>query len=224
VRKLLAVALLLCNAACRPRPLSPPDPCQAGGPSVLELRDGQGALLLAWKADREGRATLCGGNQRPAGVLRCDEIGDPRVPSPEGKNQRCLLLDERGEPRDTLESGPAGVALVTPERKLHVYRDERQLRLLDEQGVPLGSIAEQGGRTTLFSPAGAALGWEERASADHADDRRAVRDPDGAVRFFVLGAQSDRAAAAFGFPSLTPAEKALLARAIDTTESRVPQK
>jgi hypothetical protein len=204
-----AAVLALCNAACRRQALEPPDPCQAGGAARLELRDGQGALLLALRESGAGTLptfVLCDGRGRQSGRL-------VRPASPPGA---LMIIDGDGAPAAGITRSPGDDPALTSARGRYRLHDERGLlRILDGQGVPVGQVGSQGDKAVVFDPGGRPLATAEPASSEPKEDRRAVRGTDGAVRFLVLGARSDRAAAAFALPGFPPAEQALVALLLD---------
>ena len=102
--------------------------CAPGMASKLEVRNGSGALELAWKGD-----DLCDGQLRAVGTL-------------EVKNGAVTLRDPAGKLRLELTNDPqSGVARGRDAEGPHLrlYRDARELRVLRADGVPLGSVVPE---------------------------------------------------------------------------------
>jgi hypothetical protein len=197
-RALAAGALLL--AACKPaRP-----PCAPDLPSVVELRDGAGALELTLRRppDSEARLDVCDAANRRLGLLH--EATSPRS---------VTLRNAAGDPwarAAAPEREGADATLTLPSGALRLHRMGDLLRLLDPSGLPIGQLGPQGGRMVTFDGAGVPL-----AFTDTVEQRRIVHARDGAVRHYAVGIGDERAAAAFALERLEPAERVLLARFLD---------
>lgn len=221
----LAVAATGCAPGCGRK--SAPDAraaCASARAALAEVRDGQGALQLALRPPREAGAAdeigvLCDGSGQLLGAL---------ASAPRG----LLLRDAAGAataridgpaPGDGGEAGGEDAVLHRKEGAARLHQSGALLRILDERGVPLGQLEAQGAgpdgkppaRAIAFDAAGRGLATAERVETQ--DERRlAVRAPDGATRFILLGLRSERAAAAFTLEALPLAERLLLARWLET--------
>ena len=102
--------------------------------------------------------------------------------------------------------------IVRPSGTLRIHRAPDLLRILDEQGVPLGQIGEQPGAQRTFAYD---AGGRPFASAELVNGRIALHGIDGAVEHLVTGLRSERAAAALALAALSPLERVTLALALD---------
>ena len=122
--KLLVAALTLAVAGgCHRRA----NPCAPGTRSKLEVRNGAGALVLAWKGD-----ALCDGQLRPVGTLR-DQKGTVTLADNSGKLELELHRESPTVGRGRDAAGPS----------LRLYRDDHELRVLRGDGVPYGSVVPE---------------------------------------------------------------------------------
>lgn len=194
-----AVALLLLvipSAGCRERT------CAGADAPVLEVRDRGGAVEISLRMLGDGLA-VCDARDRRVGAVSGNKAG---LALADASGAETLRLAPGPDPGDTLATRPGG----SPPLRLH--DEDGLLRVLDPQGVPLAQLGAdpQSRRALAYDPAGNPLAYAERA-----EDRRVVRGRDGAVQHYVLGARSDRAAAAMALPMFPPAERLLLCRWLD---------
>ena len=180
----LALALVAAAAGChRGR-----TPCAPGTHSKLEVRNGSGALELAWKGD-----DLCDGQLRPVGTLTV-------------KGSTVTLADPAGKLRLELTQDPqSGVAQGRDAEGPHMrlYRDVRELRVLRADGVPLGSVVPQTTKGAIvYNPASAPL-----AKVSLRDRDAVVTDMAGSALTYVTPAHDPGPAGVFGIPSLDSAEQ-----------------
>jgi hypothetical protein len=189
-------------AGCRPSAPPAPNPCPGAAPALLELHLGSGALVAALHHGGAAQP-LCDAQERPLAILR------------PGSDPRSLAARAPGgELLAAIAASPGDEAVLTAgKRRVRLHDDGALLRLLDEQGVPLAQLGRQGERAIAFDPGGRPLASAERAQKG--DERRAVHEPDGTVRFLLLGLRDDRAAAAFALEALSLPERFLLARWLD---------
>ncbi len=182
MKPLFAVALALAAAGCHH-----PSRCAPGTPSKLEVRNGSGALMLAWKGE-----ALCDGQLQTVGTL-------------EAKKDTVTLRDASGKLRLELARESANVAQGRDQEGPHLrlYRDDRELRVLRGDGVPLGSVVPQTTRgAMIYSPASAPL-----AKVSLRDRDAVVTDLAGTALTYVTPATQAAPAGVFGVPSLDPAEQ-----------------
>jgi hypothetical protein len=160
--------------------------CKPGAPSKLELRNGSGALTLAWIGD-----DLCDGQWKRVGSL-------------EAKPEAITLRDPAGRLRLELtrESAQIGHARDPAGPKLRLYRDDKELRVLTDVGVPLGSVVPQTTRgAVVYNPGSAPLGKVSLRDPD-----AVVTDMAGTALTYVHPSTALGPAGVFGIPSLDPAE------------------
>ncbi len=160
--------------------------CTSATPSKLELRNGSGALTLAWKGD-----DLCDGQMRRVGTL-------------EAKPEAITLHDAGGKLRLELvrESAAVGHARDQAGPKLRLFRDDKELRVLTAAGVPLGSVVPETTRgAVIYNPGSAPL-----AKVSLRDPDAVVTDMAGTALTYVHPSTALGPAGVFGIPSLDPAE------------------
>lgn len=225
---LLALALAGCNPGCGSKATSANGDaraaCAASRPALVEVRDGQGALQLALRPPREAApadeiGVLCDGSARLLGTL---------AGSPDGLAVRDAAgagaARIEGPPRRDGASGDGEDArLVRTAGGVRLHESGALLRLLDDQGVPLGQVERQPAgpdgtpptRAIAFDGAGRGLATAERVEKQD-ESRLAVRAPDGTTRFILLGLRRERAAATFALEALPLVERLLLARWLET--------
>lgn len=167
-----------------------PPRCSPGTPSALEVRNGAGALALAWKGD-----ALCDGNLLRIGTLQADK-------------DSVTLRDGAGALRLSLtrQSPTTGSASDRSGPRLRLYRDDHELRVLRPDGIPLGSVAAQ--TTTGAIVYNAARSPLARSSLRDRD--AVVTDLSGSALTYVTPAADAVAAGVFAIPSLDPAEQLAL--------------
>lgn len=173
----LVAALLL--AGCKPSRCSP------GVKSTLELRDGAGGLMLAWKG-----ADLCDGRLRRVGSFETAGAGVTLKDA--GGAVRLQLLPESA----TVAAGRDGGG-----PRLRLYRDARELRVLDAAGVPFGSVVPEGSAAMIYNPGSSPI-----AKVAMRDRDAVVTDLGGAALDYVVPAHDPGSAGVFGVPKLDPAE------------------
>lgn len=186
--RLLALALAL--AGCKRQPAR----CAAGRPAVVEVRDGAGQLALAVKPGEDGALDLCGPRGEPVGAARSR---GPAV-TVTGAQGALVLELTRDSEQVAHGRGPKGPRLRT-------YRDDRELRVLTPEGVPLASVSTED-VVIIRDPATRPLATVERRDGDVV-----IRGTDGATRAYVLApAVTPAAAAVFGLPGLSLHEQVSL--------------
>lgn len=182
MKALVAATLVLVAAAgCQRR-----SSCQPGTPSKLELRNGAGALTMAWKGD-----DLCDGNLKRIGSL-------------EAKPEAVTLRDPAGKLRLELtkESAQVGHGRDETGPRVRLYRDDKELRVLSDGGVPFGSVVPQTTRgAVIYNPGSAPL-----AKVSLRDPDAVVTDMAGSALTYVHPSTALGPAGVFGIPSLDPAE------------------
>jgi hypothetical protein len=177
----VATVALLAAAGCNRRPV-----CAPGTPSKLELRNGAGALTLAWKGD-----DLCDGNLKRVALL-------------EAKPDAVTLRDPAGKLRLELtrETPQVGHGRNDAGPTLRLYRDDKELRVLTDAGVPFGSVVPQTTRgAVIYNPGSAPL-----AKVSLRDPDAVVTDMAGTALTYVHPSTALGPAGVFGIPSLDPAE------------------
>jgi hypothetical protein len=159
--------------------------CTPGTKSTVELRDGSGALTLSLKG-----TAVCDSQLHAVGTL-------------ETKGDTVTLRDPAGNLRLELtrESPNAAAGRDREGPHLRLYRDDRELRVLRGDGVPLGSVAPQGNAAAIFNPASQPL-----AKVSMRDRDAVVTDLGGTALTYVVPAKGPGPAGVFGVPSLDPAE------------------
>ena len=162
--------------------------CAPGTASKLEVRNGSGALEMAWKGD-----DLCDGELRPVATL-------------EVKGKTVTLKDPAGKLRLELSQDPqSGVARGRDAEGPHMrlYRDARELRVLRADGVPLGSVVPATVKgAIIYNPAQSPL-----AKVSLRDRDAVVTDMAGSALTYVRPASDVGPAGVFGVPSLDTAEQ-----------------
>jgi hypothetical protein len=183
-RLLLPLVLL----AGRPAPRTQ---CDRNTPSLVELRDGQGALLLSAKPGPNGSTDVCDGNfQRTASVKT--------------QGDAMQLLDRGGAPRLTLRRTPTGdveATNSTGQLRVRTHRDGPQLFVIDPIGIRLGTLLDGRFLDKTQVPAGTV----EPRGGD-----QAIRDPDGATLLLVQPAASSQLAGLFTVAGLDHSEQLAL--------------
>jgi hypothetical protein len=181
MKPLVVTLALLAAAGCQRS-----SQCKPGASSKLELRNGSGALTLAWVGD-----DLCDGQWKRVGSL-------------EAKPEAITLRDPAGKLRLELtrESAEVGHARDQAGPKLRLYRDAKELRVLTDVGVPLGSVVPQTTRgAVIYNPGSAPL-----AKVSLRDPDAVVTDMAGTALTYVHPSTALGPAGVFGVPSLDPAE------------------
>ena len=179
--KPLVLATLLVAVGCQRG-----SQCHPGTPSKLELRNGAGALTMAWKGD-----DLCDGQWKRVGSL---EAGPDAVTLRDAAGKRRLEL--------TRESPTVGHARDQAGPKLRLYRDDKELRVLTAAGVPLGSVVPETTRgAIIYNPGSTPL-----AKVSLRDPDAVVTDMSGTALTYVHPSTALGPAGVFGVPSLDPAE------------------
>jgi hypothetical protein len=185
----LAVAAALGSAAlglgapgCRRAPAR----CPAGTRSTVEIRDGNGALEIALKGSQicDGQLRAIGDVTRaPDGALLVRDPGaDPTAPA-----RLTLRRDSDTVAQVSSAAGP----------RWRLYRDAKELRVLQPDGVPLGSIVPDPGAAVLYNPQQSPLGRVQRRDHD-----AVVTNLSGATLTYVVPAADPVAAGVFGLPKL----------------------
>jgi hypothetical protein len=178
-RLFVAFATVL-TAACHRGPAR----CPAGLASTVEIRDGNGALLLAQKG-----AQLCDGQLFVVGSVV--NAGDGTITLHDAAGTAKLTLA-----RESDHVGQARSLVQGPSYRL--FRDDKELRVLQPDGTPLGSIVPSGlGAATIYDPSQAPLG---RVSTRDRD--AVVADLAGSVHTYVTPARDALAAGVFAIPHL----------------------
>jgi hypothetical protein len=181
MKPLVVATLLLAAGGCQRS-----SQCKPGATPKLELRNGSGALTLAWMGE-----DLCDGQYK-------------RVGSIDAKPEAITLRDAGGKLRLELtrESPSVGHARDQTGPKLRLYRDDKELRVLTDLGVPLGSVVPQTTRgAVIYNPASAPLAKVSLRDAD-----AVVTDMAGSALTYVHPSAALGPAGVFGVPSLDPAE------------------
>jgi hypothetical protein len=182
---LVVSALALAAAACHRGPAR----CPAGAPSSLEIRDGNGALELAVKG-----SALCDGQLRKLGDLASDPDGT------------VSLRDAGGKPLYTVRRDDHVAHLSTPAgEQLRLFRSDKELRVLQPDGVPLGTIIPEPRLATLYNPAQSPIGRVQPRDPD-----AVVTDLAGTTLTYVVPSHNLHAAAAFGIPRLDRPQQLLI--------------
>jgi hypothetical protein len=190
-----ALVIPLVLAAGCPKGASQRTPCAPGSPSKVELRDAAGQLVLAVKQTPErGTFDLCNASGGQTGKL---EWAPTVVRYTDDKGVLKLKLTAESNTDAT------GVSTKGPALRIHVNGPER--RVLKPDGIPIGSIADGDGKTTIFDPASRPVAWVEPRDHD-----QVIRGADGSTRFYVVPSASSAAAAAFALDGLPPEERATL--------------
>ena len=160
--------------------------CAPGTRSKIEVRNGSGALELAWKGD-----DLCNGELRPVGELTTGKDGTVTLLDAAGRLQLELTRESSSVGRGRDAAGPT----------MRLYRDARELRVLRADGVPIGSIAPQTLKdAAIYNPASAPLGKVSLRDRD-----AVVTDMAGTALTYVTPATNPTVAGVFGVPTLDPA-------------------
>jgi hypothetical protein len=179
-----ALGLVFATLGCHRGPTR----CAPGTPSALDVRNGSGALVLAWKGN-----DLCDASPQPIGTL-------------EAKDGAVTLKDNAGRLR--LELGPEPAAGTAHGRDaqgphLRLYRDARELRVLRADGVPLGSVTPETTKgAVIYNPGSSPIGKVSLRDRD-----AVVTDMAGTALTYVTSTRDFAAAGVFGVPSLDPAEQ-----------------
>jgi len=161
--------------------------CAAGTPSKIEVRNGSGALTLAWKGD-----ALCDGNLALVGTLETKK-DTVTLRDPAGRLRLELVRESPTNARGSDRDGP----------HLRLYRDEHEARVLRADGVPLGSVAPQTAKGAIvYTPGSSAL-----ARSSLRDRDAVVTDLAGTALTYVTPASDFTGAGVFGIPNLDPAEQ-----------------
>ena len=182
-------AITLAGAAAAAGCHHPPR-CAPGDTPRLEVRNGAGALMLAWKND-----AVCDGNGALVGTV---EVKKERVTlrDPAGKLRLELVREGNGGARGRDREGP----------QLRLYRDQRELRVMRADGVPLGSVAsEPASGAVVYNQASSPLAKVSLRERD-----AVVTDMTGNALTYVHPASDARTAGVFAVPSVDPAEKLAL--------------
>jgi hypothetical protein len=161
--------------------------CPAGTRSTVEIRDGNGALELAVKG-----AQICDGQLRHVADLANGADGALVVRAPGAEPAAPALLSVRRD-SDTvaLVQAPTG-------QRYRLYRDPKELRVLQPDGVPLGSIVNDPGAGVLYNPQQSPLGRVQRRDRD-----AVVTNLSGTTLTYVVPAADPVAAGVFGLPKLS---------------------
>ena len=169
-------------------------------PAVVELRDGQGALLeslVALVPTQPGRWDRCDPQNHPAGSL----VRDGASSTITDRAGRVVFHQHRSGPGDVELDNASG-----PRLRLHA--DPGELRVLLPDGLPLGSITTEGSEVTIRDRAGQVVGRVETQARG-----AVVLDAGGSSHRAVSPAASpaDRASAGLlGIPGLSNEERAAL--------------
>jgi len=192
----LLALFALTGAGCRERT------CAGADPPVLEVRDRDGNPEMALRPLGDSLA-VCDDRNRRVGNVKGGKSG---LVLADLAGNELLALKPSPDPGDTLATRPG----TTP---LRLHDEADLLRILDPQGVPLAQLGadKRAAQALAYDPAGNPLVYAELAD----DRRRVVRGRDGAVQHYVLGARSNRAAAAIGLPMFPPLERLVLCRWLD---------
>ena len=183
MKHLVALSLALLSAAGCHHPAR----CVPGTKSNLEVRNGSGALVLAWKGE-----ALCDGNLTLVGTL-------------ETKNGAVTLRDAAGRLRLELtkESATNADGRDRDGPHLRLYRDDHEARVLRADGVPLGSVMPQTAKGAIvYNPGSTPL-----ARSSIRDRDAVVTDLAGTALTYVTPGASPTIAGVFGIPGLDPAEQ-----------------
>jgi hypothetical protein len=185
----LALLALALTAGCTAR-----QRCMPSSPSEVELRDGNGTLLLAARRSgrtgspsAEGTLDLCDGNHAL--------LGQARVTSSTVK-----LVDRGGGERLGLsaesKNRASGVRMGQP--RLRLYREGTETHVLQPDGVRFGTASTaRPGVVQVFDRASAFI-----ATVTPRGEDQSIAAPDGGVRWLVMRATSPVAAAMFALPNL----------------------
>ena len=180
--KLLPLALVITAAGCHHAPR-----CTAGTPSKIEVRNGSGALELAWKGD-----ALCDGNLALVGTLQTGK-DTVTLRDPSGRLRLELVRESPTNARGSDREGP----------HLRLYRDDHEARVLRADGVPLGSVAPQTTKGAIvYNPGATPLARSQLRDRDSV-----VTDLQGTALTYVTPATDFTGAGVFGIPHLDPAEQ-----------------
>ncbi|HWE27258.1 MAG TPA: hypothetical protein VHB97_04610 [Polyangia bacterium] len=183
----LTLSLTLAAVGCH-RPAR----CAPGEKSKLEVRNGSGALMIAWKTTGD---LLCDGNLVQVGTLKATK-DTVTLRDAAGRLKLELTRESPEVARGRDQEGP----------HLRLYRDVRELRVLRADGVPLGSVAPQ--TTTgaiVYNPSSSPL-----ARSSIRDRDAVITDLAGTAQTYVRPAKDATAAGVFGVPSLDPTEQLAL--------------
>ena len=165
--------------------------CASGGASMVEVRNGSGALLLALQGD-----ALCDPSWNRVGTLDTTKKDTFTLRDAAGKVRLDIVREGNGGGRASDASGP----------RLRLYRDARELRVMRADGVPLGSVVPQ--TTTgsvIYDKSSAPIGKVSLRDAD-----AVVTDMAGTALTYVRPAKDPTTAGVFGVPTLDPAEQLAL--------------
>ena len=187
MRPLVAIAIAAAAAVgCHRGPAR----CTPGDKPKLELRNGSGALTLAWKHD-----ALCDAGDQLVGTLQVKK-DTVTLRDANGKLRLELVRESNSDARGGDDEGP----------QLRLYRGVRELRLMRADGVPLGSVVpESATAATVYNPASAPL-----AKVSMRDRDAVVTDMAGTALTYVHPARNAGAAGVFALPSVDPAEQLAL--------------
>jgi hypothetical protein len=181
----LALATTAAAAGCHRGPTH----CAPGTASKVEVRNGSGALVLAWKGD-----DLCDGELKQVGTLETTG-GAVTLKEPGGRLRLELTTDATtaGVARGRDAQGP----------HLRLFRDSHELRVLRADGVPFGSVVPETTRgAIIYNQASSPL-----AKVSLRDRDAVVTDMAGTALTYVTPASNPALAGVFGVPSLDPAEQ-----------------
>jgi hypothetical protein len=181
-----SIFVAVAAASCRRGPAR----CAAGTRSTLEVRDGNGALELAYKGH-----DVCDGQLRPIGDIAVAADGALTLHDSAGGLRLAL---SRESDQVAQGRGPGGP-------RLRLYRDGKELRVLTPDGVPLGAIVADAGLATLYNPAQAPLGRVQPRDRD-----AVVTDLSGTTLTYVVPASDPVAAGVFGVARLDRPEQLLI--------------
>lgn len=184
MKTLVAIAFVALAAGCHhPR-------CEPGTKSKIEVRNGSGALTLAWKGD-----LLCDGNMTPVGTLD-DKNHVVTLRDPAGKLRLELTHEGQGGGRGRDDDAP----------QLRLYRDDHELRVMRADGVPLASVVPQTKTgSVVYDKSSAPM-----AKVSLRDRDAVVTDMAGTAQTFVRPARDATTAGVFAVPSLDAAEQLAL--------------
>jgi hypothetical protein len=168
-----------------------PARCPAGLPSTVELRDASGALELAQKGTQ-----LCDGALAVVGTIAT--AGDGTITFRDGAGAVRLTLSR--------ESDHVGQVRASQGPSYRLFRDDKELRVLQPDGTPLGSVVPTGiGAAAIYDPAQAPLGRIQSRDRD-----AVVTDLAGSVHTYVTPARDAVAAGVFAIPHLERFEQLMI--------------
>jgi hypothetical protein len=183
-------SILLLTIGCTRAPVR----CVASAPSTVELRDGQGALVMAAKREPSGALALCDDKGMRTGELRW-----------EGKALR--FYDRASLARLTLT--PDGVAdyegMGPTAERLRIHRDVKETYVLEPNGVRFGFFVPAPPNVNIYDKQSVPIGTVEPSGAN-----QTVKTIDGDLRFTVQPANSSVAAGVFALNALQREEQMAL--------------